>query len=180
MIKIILSKQQQCLLKTIRDLGAVRRSQLYALAGMAFKASGFYVSSAGMDAMLRQLRCLTEIRLEGDLVKTPGSAFSVDKLEAIDVMLELAEGELTGFSAREPPPVLLRFSLAGVKPQTFAVADMTDALPQIGRYNDERVILLPKGDAPLDGIILPDRHFFALRQQDGSHRFYSAVSDGGK
>lgn len=171
---MLLSKQQQFILDAVRRLGCVRRDQLASLADHNLGAMEPATRLRQTDAMLRQLRCQSDIRCEGDLVKLPGVVASTMRLEAIDVMLELAEGLILDFSTRQPPPILLRFSLDGAKLRLFAVAEMGEVLPTVERRKTERMILLPQGDTPPQGVVLPEKHFFAVRQQDGiHHRFYS-------
>lgn len=170
---MLLSKQQEYVRWAVGRLGCVRQSQLTRLAALALDTPDFQIHPARMEAMLRQLRCANVVQLDGELVKLPGITSDERRLEAIDLMLALAEEAVVDFTAREPPPVLLRFTLGGAKLRLFAVVDMGDIVPQIDRRRTERVILLPQGGAPPSGVTLPDRHFFALRQQDGSHRFYA-------
>lgn len=164
---MLLSKPQKYLLDTIRKLGCVRRGQLYGLADRSFGSTVCHV-----DAMLRQLRGYTDIRLENDLVKLPRASPDENMLEAVDVMLELADGPILDFDVEQQRPILLRFALDGVKVRLFAVVQAQTAIPQIDRRKTERVVLLV-GDTPPAGASIPDKHFIALRQKDGTHRFFA-------
>ena len=98
------------------------------------------------------------------------------RLEAVDVMLELAESRPQDFSVRCQSPELLRFTLEGSSLRLFTVATLSDPLHNGAQVSDSlgRIVWISdSGAAPL-GLSLPPKHFFAARQPDGSHRFYGS------
>ena len=64
-----------------------------------------------MEAMLRQLRSgMGDVCLDGQFVLLSGASPNSLLLEALDVMLELAEGKPEDFTVRVDRPGILRFS----------------------------------------------------------------------
>lgn len=103
---MLLSVQQKFILGTLCKLGCIRRRQLHALVRGRF--SDLDVSEARMEAMLRQLRmCVGDVRLGSDLVCLSDAQPNALRLEAIDIMLELAEGMPQDFTTRPESPRLL-------------------------------------------------------------------------
>lgn len=98
------------------------------------------------------------------------------RLEAIDVMLELSEGGPQDFTVKLETPRLLRFALGADKLRLFTVALLSYAAdPQhISRERSERIVWVSNSGTPPQGLALPPKHFFAARQEDGSHRFYGS------
>lgn len=169
---MLLSKHQQYILDVLRKMGCLRRSQVLALLSHAFSGDGCPVEERQLEVILRQLRTGTDIRLEGELVRLPHATPNDRLLEAVDVMLELAGDTLLDFKSHKPP-LLLRFEAGAAKLKIFSILDTGDTLPLVQRQRHERIIFLIQGDAPPKGVTLPDKHFFAVRQQNGTHRFFS-------
>ena len=62
---MLLSIQQRYILETVQTLGYIQRRQLHILTQRKFQATGYRISEAAMNAMLRQLRaCQQDIRLD--------------------------------------------------------------------------------------------------------------------
>lgn len=109
----------------LRKLGCIRRAQLLVLTREKFRRDDLVISEKRLDAMLRQLRYgMGDFRLEGDLVKLSQKPPDAQRLEAIDVMLELTRGTPLDFNARLRRPVLLQFmweqSSGAAHPMTVA------------------------------------------------------------
>lgn len=178
---MVLSVQQRFILDALRKLGGcIRRDQLLVLTREKFRRDDFVISDARMDAMLRQLRyCLGEFRLEEDLVRLSQRPPDAQRLEAIDVMLELTCGKPLDFSARLSRPVLLQFtweqSPGAERPFTVAALPSTELerTERLEQYRRARVIWLCGGRPP-DGLALPSKHFIAVHNADGTHGFYGA------
>ena len=174
---MLLSVQQKYILESLRKLGCVRQDQLHALVRGKFQRSDFEISEARMTTMLRQLRSgLGDFHVEGNFVYLARDQPDTARLEAIDIMLELSEGELQNFTSKVESPRLLRFDLGGDKLKLFSVAQLSHiADPQlIQRERSERIIWISDSGSPPEGLALPPKHFFAARQADGSHRFYGS------
>jgi len=177
---MLLSIQQRFLLDILKRLGCVRRDQLYVLAAKNFRQPGQEVKQQHVDAMLNQLRSWTgEVRLDGDLVCYSRISPNLERLEAVDVMLELSEGTPLDFRPEHESCLLLRFILeSDGKLRMFGVAhyceDTSCLLPDLPARQTERIIFLLPDKAKIpDDLTLPYRHFFALRKKDGTHRFFA-------
>lgn len=174
---MFLSVQQKYIVETVRKLGCLRREQLLVLTREKSRRPDLVLTDQRLDTMLRQLRFGVEsIRLEGDIVRLPDVEPDPRLMEAIDVMLELSEGRPLDFHTVRDVPFLLRFSLGGDTLRLFSMADLLlpDLPERTQRRRMERIVWIAEdGRAPVD-LILPRRHFFAVRQQDGTHRFYGS------
>ncbi|MCI8399247.1 MAG: hypothetical protein HFF90_07590 [Oscillibacter sp.] len=173
---MLLSIQQKYILEVLRKLGCVRRRQLETLACEKFRSSNLEVSDARLEAMLRQLRAGTnDVRIDGEFVWITGARPDALRLEAVDVMLELAEGKPEDFTTRVDRPGILRFSW-GADLRLFTVAELAEPMcPTIEALaHQKRVIWLTESGVVSEGLTLPPKHFFAARMEDGSHRFYGS------
>ncbi|QNL44085.1 hypothetical protein H8790_11655 [Oscillibacter hominis] len=176
---MLLSVQQRYILILLRQIKCLRRRQLYRLTKSHFpRSDGRELSEGAVDAMLRQLRhCTGDVILDGDLVHLMGVKPNERILEAIDVMLELTGGNAQDISIKQETPALLRFVLEGERPRLFTVADLDGMLPQalssVQRQRSERIVWISESSCAPERLVLPPKQFFAARQNDGSHRFYS-------
>lgn len=173
---MFLSVQQKYILEILRKLGCIRRRQLTVLVREKFRRPDLEISDARMDTMLRQLRAGTgSVFLEGEWVCLSRPRPDSLRLEAIDIMLELAEGAPEDFTTRVERPAILRFSW-GDELRLFTVAELSapiqPTLEALARQG--RVVWITKSGVPPEGLALPPKHFFAARQPDGSHRFYGS------
>ena len=174
---VLLSIQQKYILEVPRKLGCIRRRQLETLVREKFRRPDMEISTARLDAMLRQLRAGNgDVRSDGELVRITGAQPDALRLEAVDVMLELAEGKPEDFTTRVDCPGILRFSW-GPDLRLFTVAELSmpirPALEALA--HQKRVVWLTESGTPPEGLTLPPRHFFAARLPDGSHRFYGST-----
>ena len=172
---MLLSIHQRYMLELLRNVGCLRRDQMQKILQQHFHQEDLHITENRLDAMLRQLRNFVgSVRLEGDLVRLDNVEPDYSWLEALDVMLELAGGVPPHYKARLPPPLLLRFILDDDAANVFAVAKWQDraaATPVLAKQGDQRVIWLAEN---AQSISLPPDHFLAVRQQDGTHRFYGS------
>ncbi len=179
---MLLSIQQKYILEVLRKLRVLRREQLAALVRGKFQRPGFEITDARMEAMLRQLRSgMGDVCLDGQFVLLSGASPNSLLLEALDVMLELAEGKPEDFTVRVDRPGILRFSW-GNNLRLFTVAELSATIRPIVELlaQEKRVVWISGGGIPCqtgsvpEGLILPPKHFFAARLEDGSHRFYGS------
>ena len=172
---MLLSVQQKYIMEILRKLGYIRQEQLRTLVQGRF--SELEISECRMAAMLRQLRYATgDVHLDNSAVWLGEAQPDFQRLEAVDVMLELSEGRPQDFSVKCQSPELLHFTLEGSSLRLFAVVTISDPLHTSVQAKDSpgRVVWISdSGTAPL-GLTLPPKHFFAARQPDGSHRFYGS------
>jgi hypothetical protein len=109
---VLLSVQQKYIMEILRKLGYIRREQLRTLVQGQF--SELEISECRMAAMLRQLRYATgDVHLDNSAIWLGEAQPDFQRLEAVDVMLELSEGRPQDFSVKCQSPELLRFSLEG-------------------------------------------------------------------
>ncbi len=176
---MLLSVQQRYILDLLRQIKCLRRKQLIRMLRSRFpRSDGRELPENAVDAMLRQLRhCTSDVLFDGDLVLLIGAKPNERMLEAVDVMLELTGGNAQDISIKQEPPALLRFVLEGERPRLFTVADLNGMLPQalsnIQRQRSERIVWISESGCAPERLVLPPKQFFAARQNDGSHRFYS-------
>ena len=173
---MLLSVQQKYILEVLRRLGAIRRGQLAALVREKFRRPDLEISDSRLDAMLRQLRAGTgSVLLDGELVRLDGARPDALRLEAVDVMLELAEGTPDDFTMRAERPAILRF-FWGDDMRLFTVAELSAPMrPTVEALaSQRRVVWISADGAAPEGLTLPPKHFFAARLEDGTHRFYGS------
>lgn len=102
-------------------------------------------------------------------------------LEALDVMLELTKAQ-PGFYSKDGlhEPFLLRFTGNGKGAgYLFSVAwlDAATHIATVPRMKGERIIWISESSS-FGEIDLPRHHFFAVRQEDGTHRFFGSNEPG--
>ncbi len=174
---MLLSIQQKYILAVLRELGCLRKRQLCTLLQGHFGWPDHETAQRRLEAMLRQLRSgMGDLFTDTECVWLGSVQPDARRLEAVDVMLELSESRLQEFSARCQRPELLHFSLHGSSLRLFTVATFSDPLHSSGLARDSpgRVVWISDAGTPPDGLTLPPKHFFAVRQPDGSHRFYGS------
>lgn len=170
---MLLSIQQKYLLNVLQKLGCARQEQLYRLFRPVFCADDPNVTEKVAGAALHRLRSTCQQLRETDGVFhltniTPDSGL----LEAVDVMIELSEGSPLDFSRAEAP-VLLRFSVQEQKVRRFCV--LSGGVTEPPQFKSrERVIRLFDGQGEARPLPVSNKQFFAVRQGDGSHRYFAA------
>lgn len=171
-----LSKQQKYIVETIRKLGCMRKTQLLKMTAAQFTTEDFEVSENRLDAMLYQLRIVTgDIRFDENAVWCINSLPDAKLLEAIDIMLELSDNQPQDFRVNLEKPCILRFLMGTDRLRIFTIAYMEHPIEiSILRKRMERIIWIPADDSFPRNVVLPAKHFFAVRQSDGSHRFYGS------
>lgn len=172
---MLLSVQQRYILETLRKLGCTRKVQLQSLVQGRFP--GMEITQPRMEAMLRQMRSgLGDFHVDGSFVYLARGQPDANRLEAIDVMLELSEGAPLDFTTKVDSPCLLRFTLGGDRLKLFSVVKLSHISDPrlIRRERLERVVWISDSGSSPEGLALPPKHFFAARQADGSHCFYGS------
>ncbi len=170
---MLLSIQQKYLLNVIQKLCFARREQLYRLFCPVFCADNPDATEAVAGAALHRLRTTCQQLRETDGVfHLTNTKPDSNLLEAIDVMIELSQAKPLDFRWAEPP-VLLRFSVQEFMVRRFAILRHGDVLdvPRFGAY--ERVILLFDGQGQAHPLPVSNKQFIAVRQSDGSHRYFA-------
>lgn len=173
---MILSIHQKFIMDVLGKLGCIRQRQLLVLVRKRFRQADLEITQFRMTVMLRQLRVGTaDLRMDDELVWLSSQQPDFQRLEAIDVMIELTGGKPQSFEGKLSPPRLLRFSYGQDSLRLFTVVSLEASSPELlERSPKERVVWsLDSGEVP-QGLLLPPKHFFAARQPDGTHRFYGS------
>jgi hypothetical protein len=175
-MKLLLSIQQRYILELLQKAGSLRRRQLLILTRERFRPQGIEITDAKMETMLRQLKTGADIRLNDDVVQLPLTEPDLRRLEAIDIMLELSGGHQQDFKVHLPAPAVLRFVYGEDQLRVMTVALLSEggdaALDTMERRRAERIVWFAEDGKLPEELLLPAKHFFAARQEDGTHRFY--------
>lgn len=175
---MILTNQQKFIVEALKQLKYLRISQLHAMLQAHYGPQGVEIGEHRLNVMLRQLRTASNfVFLQKDLVTYGHREISEHYLEAIDVMLELTENAPIFYSCdRLEAPCLLRFGGGGeMLGLLFSITwlDIPGRIATAPRMKGERIIWITDC-VDVGSIVLPKHHFFARRQQDGTHRFYGS------
>lgn len=175
---MMLTNQQKFIVEALKQLKYLRVRQLHAMMQAHYDPKGIEIGEHRLNVMLRQLRTASNyVFLEKDLVTYGHREISEHYLEAVDVMLELTENAPIFYSCdRLSDPCLLRFGGDGdMLSLLFSVAylDIPGRIAAYPRMKGERVVWISESIG-VGSIALPKHHFFAHRQQDGTHRFYGS------
>ena len=175
---MLLSDQQKYIISVLKQVKYIRLRQLYSLTVQHYRKERFEISQHRMDVMLRQLRTGTNfVYFQEDVVCYGKRTVDERYLEAVDVMLELTYCEPEFFSCeRLEPPCLLRFTGQTGKLSflhTVAWMDTPYRIMAVQRMKGERLIWISDRSNGY-GIELPRHHIFAVRQEDGTHRFFGS------
>ena len=171
---VLLSNQQKFLLEALEILGGAYVRQLTELLRPVFCAERPEVAPKIVDAAMRQMnRCNVSLCQDGELFYFPGRRPGQLQLEALDVMLELSGTGLMNYRCGKPP-ILLRFSVQEEKKvRQFTVTTPGADLYGIELSQVERIILLFDGQGTSRILPVSNKQFFAVRQSDGTHRFFA-------
>ena len=171
---MLITKQQRLLLDHLEQLGGARLDQLTALLRSAFCANRPELAASITESALQQLRyCNVELIREGELFYLPGQKPEPLFLEAVDLSGGVPVSVYCGHS-----PILLHFCVPDRNTQEQKLRLFSVATPH-GELNygqlqpRERLILLVDGQEPMEALPVANKQFFAVRQEDGSHRFFA-------
>lgn len=170
------------ILEILKEFKYLRVRQLHAMVRTHYRAQGIEIDARRMEIMLRQMRTGTNyVWLRGDVVSYGDRRIDPRLLEALDVMLELTKAQ-PGFYSKDGlhEPFLLRFTGNGKGAgYLFSVAwlDAATHIATVPRMKGERIIWISESNS-FGEINLPRHHFFAVRQEDGTHRFFGSNEPG--
>ena len=171
---MLITKQQRFLLDALERLGGLREAQMISLLRPVFCAKKPDAAPQIVAAALHQLSN-GSIRLcdDGGVIRFHGAKRPDGKLlDAVDVMLQLAGVGLTDYWKCNPP-VLLRFCVQAQKVRTFSVAEYGPNVFNTTFPPHERIILLFDGQGQPQALHASNKQFIAVRQEDGTHRFFA-------
>lgn len=171
---MILTKQQRFLLDALEILGGARIDQLAALLRPVFYSDKPDIVQSVTENALRQMYFLNNrMEQDGELVFLPQRRPGHLLLEAVDVMLEIAGNNPVTDYRHGKPPILLRFSVQEQKVRLFTVTTAGANLYGVELPPTERIILLFDGQGIAQSLPVSNKQFFAVRQNDGHHRFFA-------
>ena len=156
----------------LEQLGCAEQRQLAALLRKTFAFSSLDDAVRVTGACMRQMQMGGLLRITDSLVSLCGEQAVPQRIEAIDVMLELSAAQPEDFYAVDKH-TLLRFSLGEPSFKQFAIVSDSDPPPEREIRQDEKIIvLLPDGIRP-EALPYTRSVIFAIRQENGTHRFFA-------
>ena len=169
---MLLTKQQKYLLAVLARLGGAEQRQLAALLQKMFAFSSLDDAMRVTGACIRQMQMGGLLQIVDGIVTPIGERPATQQIEAIDVMLELSAAQPEDFYAVEQH-ILLRFSLGEPSFKQFVIVSGSDPPPEHEIRQDEKIIvLLPDGARP-ETFSYTRPVIFAIRQENGTHRFFA-------
>ena len=169
---MLLTKQQKYLLAMLEQLGCAEQRQLAALLRKTFAFSSLDDAVRVTGACMRQMQMGGLLRITDSLVSLCGEQAVPQRIEAIDVMLELSAAQPEDFYAVDKH-TLLRFSLGEPSFKQFVIVSGSDPPPEHEIRQDEKIIaLLPDRIRP-ETFPYTRPIIFAIRQENGTHRFFA-------
>ena len=169
---MLLTKQQKYLLAVLAKLGCAEQRQLAALLQKIFAFSSLDDAVRVTGACVRQMQMGGLLQIADNIVAQVGEHPAAQRIEAIDVMLELSAAQPEDFFAVDKH-TLLRFSLGEPSFKQFVIVSGSDPPPEREIRRDEKIIvLLPDGTQP-ETFSYTRPVIFAIRQENGTHRFFA-------
>ncbi len=174
---MLLSKPQTALVALIQQVKFITRPQLYALATQTPELSELTLQQ--FTPMVNQLcQHHNTIRMVEEVVTWSGKPPPAHHLEAIDILLQISNGAPVIIPSSQNKSYLIQFVLDnGGKLQLFTVAPFANLyVPFWFPTATERVVFISTAEELKQNPELCYKHFFAVRQADGNHRFYEGRS----
>ena len=169
---MLLTKQQKYLLAVLEQLDCAEQRQLASLLQKTFAFSSLDDATRVTGACVRQMQMGGLLQISDNIVTQIGAQPSTQRIEAIDVMLELSAAQPENFYAVDKH-ILLNFSLGEPSFKQFVIVSGSDPPPEHEIRQDEKIIvLLPDGIRP-ETFSYTSPVIFAIRQENGTHRFFT-------
>ena len=169
---MLLTKQQKYLLATLEKLGCAEQLQLAALLQKMFAFSFLDDAVRVTNACVRQMQMGGLLQISDNIVSQCEEWAIPQRIEAIDVMLELSATQPEDFYAVDKH-ILLRFSLGEPNFKQFVIVSGSDPPPEHEIQQDKKIIaLLPDSIRP-EAFSYTRPVIFAIRQENGTHRFFA-------
>ena len=167
---MLLTKQQKYLLAVLEKLGCAEQRQLAALLQKTFAFSALDDAVRVTGACVRQMQMGGLLQISDGLITQTGGQLNTQRIEAIDVMLELSAAQPESFYAVDKH-ILLHFSLGEPSFKQFVIVSGSDPPPEHEIQQDKKIIaLLPDSIKP-EAFSYTRPVIFAIRQENGTHRF---------
>ena len=169
---MLLTKQQKYLLAVLEKLGCAEQRQLAALLQKTFAFSSLDDAVRVTNACVRQMQMGGLLQIADNIVTRTGAQPSTQRLEAIDVMLELSAAQPESFYAVDRH-ILLRFSLGGPSFKQFVIVSGSDPPPERELRQEEKIIVLLPDSIRPETFPYTRPVIFAIQQRNGTHRFFA-------
>ena len=169
---MLLTKQQKYLLAVLDKLGCAEQRQLAALLQKTFAFSSHEDAVRVTNACTRQMQMGGLLQISDNIVSQCEEWAIPQRIEAIDVMLELSAAQPESFYAVDKH-TLLRFSLGEASFKQFVIVSGSDPPPEHEIRQDEKIIVLLPDDIRPETFPYTRPAIFAIRQKSGTHRFFA-------
>ena len=169
---MLLTKQQKYLLAVLEKLGCAEQRQLAALLQKTFAFSSIDDAVRETNACVRQMQMGGLLQISDNIVSQCEEWAIPQRIEAIDVMLELSATQPESFYAVDRH-ILLRFSLGEPSFKQFVIVSGSDPPPEREIRQDEKIIVLLPDSIRPEKFPYPRPVIFAIRQENGTHRFFA-------
>ena len=169
---MLLTKQQKYLLAVLEKLGCAEQRQLAALLQKMFAFSSLDDAVRVTNACARQMQMGGLLQISDGIVSQCGEWAIPQRIEAIDVMLELSAAQPQDSYAVDQH-ILLRFSLGGPSFKQLVIVSGSDPPPEYEIRQDEKIIVLLPDSAKPETFPYTRPVIFAIRQENGTHRFFA-------
>ena len=169
---MLLTKQQKYLLAVLDKLGCAEQRQLAALLQKTFAFSSIDDAMRVTGACVRQMQMGGLLQISDGLITQTGGQLNKQRIEAIDVMLELSAAQPEDFFAVDKH-TLLRFSLGEASFKQFVIVSGSDPPPEHEIRRDEKIIILLPDSIKPEAFSYTRSVIFAIRQENGTHRFFA-------
>ena len=169
---MLLTKQQKYLLAVLEQLGCAEQRQLAALLQKIFAFSSLDDAVRVTGACVRQMQMGGLLQISDNIVSQCKEWAIPQRIEAIDVMLELSAAQPESFYAVDKH-ILLRFSLGEASFKQFVIVSGSDPPPEREIRQDEKIIVLLPDSIRPEAFSYTRPVIFAIRQENGTHRFFA-------
>ena len=169
---MLLTKQQKYLMAALEKLGCAEQRQLAAVLQKTFAFSALDDAVRVTGACVRQMQMGGLLQISDNIVSQCEEWAIPQRIEAIDVMLELSAAQPDDFYAVDKH-ILLRFSLGEPSFKQFVIVSGSDPPPEHEIQQDEKIIVLLPDDIRPETFPYTRPVIFAIRQENGTHRFFA-------
>ena len=169
---MLLTKQQKYLLAVLEQLGCAEQRQLAALLQKMFAFSSLDDAVRVTGACVRQMQMGRLLQIADNIVTRTGEQSNAQRIEAIDVMLELSAAQPENFYTVDKH-TLLRFSLGGPSFKQFVIVSGSDPPLEREIQQDEKILVLLPDSIRSETFSYTRPVIFAIRQENGAHRFFA-------
>lgn len=169
---MLLTKQQKYLLAALEKLGCAEQRQLAALLQKMFAFSSLDDAVRVTNACVRQMQVGGLLQISDNIVSQCEEWAIPQRIEAIDVMLELSAAQPESFYAVDKH-TLLRFALGEPSFKQFVIVSGSDPPPEREIHQGEKIIVLLPDSIKPEAFSYTRPVIFAIRQENGTHRFFA-------